>query len=115
MKFREHLKTNEGIEKLLTNLHKDISELTNPSTAEYVVDELLTTKRTNTLGLESVVHEVLTGVRAEDFERSDKEGEIDEKAYQAKIDELKNKNPKFKSVCIRMELALDNIKKAKNK
>lgn len=113
MKFREHLKTNDGIEKLLTNLHKDISELTNPSTAEFVVDELLSTKRTNTLGLEGVVHEVLTGVRPEDFELADKEGEVDEKAYQAKINELKNKNPRFKSVCIRMELALDNIKKAK--
>jgi hypothetical protein len=115
MKFREHLKTNDGIEKLLTNLHKDISEITNPSTAEYVVDELLSTKRTNTLGLESVVHEVLTGIRAEDFEKSDKEGEIDEKAYQVKIDELKNKNPKFKSICIRMALAMENIKKAKKK
>lgn len=115
MKFREHLKTNDGIEKLLTNLHKDISEITNSSTAEYVVDELLSTKRTNTLGLEGVVHEVLTGVRPEDFELADKEGEIDEKAYQAKIDELKNKNPKFKSICIRMALALENIKKAKKK
>lgn len=113
MKFREHLKSVDGLEKLLSGLQKDIADITNPAVAEFVIDGLLETKRTNTLGLEGTIHEILTGVRPEDFERTDKEGEIDEKGYQKKIDDLKAKNPKFKSICIRLELALENIKKAK--
>lgn len=115
MKFREHMKSEDGLEKLLSGIHKDISEIANPAVAEYVVDELLSTKRTNALGLEGVIHEIITGVRPEDFKIADKEDEIDEAAYQKKIDELKRKNPKFNSICIRLELAVDNIKKAKKK
>jgi len=100
MKFRENLQSASGIETILTKLSKDIEEIANLNVSEHIVDELLKGERKNTDGLELVLYSTITGKEA---------------ASKTDIEKLKEKNEKFKSICIRMAIALENIKKAKKK
>lgn len=115
MKFRDHLNSEAGLESLLSKLQDDLKDMVDLNTTEYIIDELLKGTKKTTTPLEWVIYEYLTGNTPENYEYSDKDHKVDEKAYQKKIEELKDKNPKFKSICIRMALALENIKKAKKK
>ena len=115
MKFRDHLNSEAGLESLLSKLQDDLKDLVDLNTAEYIIDEILKGDKKVSTHLEWVIYEYLTGNKPNNYEYVDSDSKIDEKSYQKKVDELKEKNPKFKSICIRMAIALDNIKKAKKK
>lgn len=104
MGFKSFLQSGPGIETLMGKLSKDIAELTNDTVAEHISDELLKGKRKSTDGLELVLYSTLTGKDV------DEDGD-----YKKAIEELKEKNQKFKSICLRMAMALENIKKANKK
>lgn len=104
MGFKSFLQSGPGIETLMVKLSKDIAELTNDTVAEHISDELLKGKRKSTDGLELVLYSTLTGKDV------DEDGD-----YKKAIEELKEKNQKFKSICLRMAMALENIKKANKK
>ena len=104
MGFKDFLQSGPGIETLVINLSKGISDLANNTIAEHITDELLKGTRKSTDGLELVLYSTITGKDVDDDEN-----------YKKTIEEYKEKNPKFKSICLRMSMALENIKKAMKK
>jgi hypothetical protein len=104
MGFKDFLQSGPGIETLIIKLSKDIADLTNDNVAEHISDELLKGTRKSTDGLELVLYSTLTGKDVDEDEN-----------YKKTIEEYKELNPKFKSICLRMKMALENIKKAQKK
>lgn len=119
LKFREYIKElAQSPSRTMEKLILDILEMTSKEVAGLVSNDVEKnphrySKDKLVKSLISVIYEALTKDRPENYEIADYN--VDESKFYKNIDKFREKNPKFNSICIRLQAVVEEYSKSWSK